>query len=493
MLNLFSNVRQIVLFFSVWIAVPFILPYKASIAQTTLSPTFEASQPNPQNLCPVDLPEAISTILSRPEFRRSRWGILVETLSTQKNLYSLESDKYFIPASTFKLLTTAAALYKFGSSWQIKTSIYRKNNTYTIVGRGDPSLSTQDLDNLARQLREKGITKIPNLVFNHSYFQTPYIPPTWEWQDINFSYAVGVNNFTLNENTVNLELLPQQLGQELQFDWSDDLAGSQWQIKNETITAEVGKPYNISINRIFGKPILEIKGELAIDSGLDTWEIAVLDPLKYFQDSFRVLLLNQGIYTINEINTNNIIIETNLGDEIAVIKSDSLTNLINITNQESNNLFAESLIQILKAELKTETGPEALTQVLTELGVNPEGYKLADGSGLSRHNLITPSALVETLKLMAQIPEADIYQNSLPLGGVSGTLKRRFLNIPEQGIVRAKTGTLTGVSALSGYLYGPHYEPLVFSIIVNQSEQSSSILRQGIDEIVLLLMNLRSC
>jgi D-alanyl-D-alanine carboxypeptidase/D-alanyl-D-alanine-endopeptidase (penicillin-binding protein 4) len=118
---------------------------------------------------------------------------------------------------------------------------------------------------------------------------------------------------------------------------------------------------------------------------------------------------------------------------------------------------------------------------------------LADGSGLSRQNLVSPKAIAQTLKLIAQTKEAAVYRASLPVAGISGTLRRRFNNTAAQGNLQAKTGTLTGVSALSGYLNVPSYQPLVFSIIVNQSDQSTETLRQAIDEIVLLLTRLRYC
>ena len=94
---------------------------------------------------------------------------------------------------------------------------------------------------------------------------------------------------------------------------------------------------------------------------------------------------------------------------------------------------------------------------------------------------------------MARSPLASFYRASLPVAGISGTLENRFLNTPAQGIVQAKTGTVSGVVALSGYINPPNYEPLVFSIIVNQSDRPATTLRQAVDEIVLLLTRLRRC
>ena len=140
-----------------------------------------------------------------------------------------------------------------------------------------------------------------------------------------------------------------------------------------------------------------------------------------------------------------------------------------------------------------EIGLKELKTALTQLGVNPNSYILADGSGLSRHNLISPEALVQTLRFMANSPAASIYRQSLPIAGESGTLKNRLNSTPNRVILQAKTGTLSGVSALSGYIEVPDYEPLVFSIIVNQSDLSAASMRSATDEIVLLLNRLRRC
>ena len=136
---------------------------------------------------------------------------------------------------------------------------------------------------------------------------------------------------------------------------------------------------------------------------------------------------------------------------------------------------------------------EEVKVILTRLGVTPNSFRLNDGSGLSRHNLISPEAFVQTLRIMANSPWANIYRNSLAVGGVSGTLSRRFRNSFAEGNVQAKTGTMSGISGLSGYVEPIDFEPLVFSIIVNQSDLETKDLRTAIDKIVLLLTQLKFC
>ena len=168
------------------------------------------------------------------------------------------------------------------------------------------------------------------------------------------------------------------------------------------------------------------------------------------------------------------------------IRSKSLRDWVRVTNLRSNNGYADTLLRYIG-------GSQAVKQALMPLGVNPNSYRMADGSGLSRQNTATPRALVETLRAMHSAPGREVFHASLPVAGVSGTLRNRLRRTPAQGMVYAKTGTLRGVRALSGYMNHPDYGTLVFSIMVNQPNQSGRTLVKGIDEIVLRLSMLIPC
>jgi serine-type D-Ala-D-Ala carboxypeptidase/endopeptidase (penicillin-binding protein 4) len=174
-------------------------------------------------------------------------------------------------------------------------------------------------------------------------------------------------------------------------------------------------------------------------------------------------------------------------DPSGEIHSTSLREWITITNLRSNNSYANSLLSYLG-------GSSSVQQALTTLGIDPNGYRLRDGSGLSRNNLITPRTLVSILKTMYYARGHDVFLASLPVAGVSGTLKYRMQNSLAQGTVRAKTGTLKGVRALSGYIEHPEYGYLAFSIITNQPiSQPTEPIVDAIDEIVMYLSTLTHC
>ncbi|MGF1515939.1 MAG: D-alanyl-D-alanine carboxypeptidase [Elainellaceae cyanobacterium] len=164
----------------------------------------------------------------------------------------------------------------------------------------------------------------------------------------------------------------------------------------------------------------------------------------------------------------------------------ALQTWVGIVNRESNNSSADALLAHLG-------GPGQVQMALSSLGIDPLSYRQVDGSGLSRYNAVQPSTLVTVLRSMWSAPGGEVFYRSLPVAGQSGTLRRRFRDTPLQGQVRAKTGTLRGVRALSGYLSHPDYGPIVFSIIVNQPGQSGDRMLQAIDDVVFELSHLTLC
>ena len=449
-------------------------------------------------ICPRDIATEIEAIIETPEQKRSHWGILIETLNSEQILYQLNANRYFTPASNVKLFTTAAALYQLGADYQIRTPVYISGTppnltSLRVVGRGDPTLTNKEFQELAKQLRKMGVRQIEHLIVEDGYLPPPAINPSWEWSDIYYYYAVVVNSLILNENTVLLTVLPQKIHENVKLEWSDPIAARQWKVDNQAITATEDTVYSVEINGFLGNPKLEITGELAVDSQPDIWGLAILEPAQYFVDSLAYILGTEGIVVRDRLVNQNNISQFPSETKITTITSPSLAFLLEKTNQESNNLFAEVLLKTLATELESKDSLKALTDTLTELGVEPSSYKLVDGSGLSHHNFATPQAVVEVLKLMAKNQNNNIFRQSLAVAGVNGTLKNRLENTSKVSNLQAKTGSLSGVSALSGYLETPNYQPLVFSIIVNKSTHQSSKLRQVIDEIILLLSRLTYC
>ncbi|MCC0177862.1 D-alanyl-D-alanine carboxypeptidase/D-alanyl-D-alanine-endopeptidase [Waterburya agarophytonicola K14] len=449
-------------------------------------------------ICTADIPAAIDEIINRPELERSRWGIEIET-EDGETIYSLNGNKFFTPASSAKLLTTAAVLSTLGADYRIVTPLLAVGDlpnltSLRLQGRGDPSLSNKSLKQIVHQLQALGVKRIEKLIVDDSYFDSPAINPTWEWLDVHSYFATAVNSTILNQNTVTLTLLPQELGKSVKFNWSDRLAGRQWQVVNQGITGEIDIPYGIEIDGDLGKPILYIRGELGINEAPDIWDLAIVDPANYFLESLRLHLERSGISVAKGI----VVKETSgneLETELLTLSSPSIAEIITEINRESNNLYAEVMAKILAKKLNTNNAIEAINQSLDRLGINEEEYILVDSSGLSRQNLVTPHALVKTLALVSRLPSptSNIYRQSLAIAGINGTLRNRFKNTTIEGHLWAKTGTLTGVGTLSGYLYVPNYTPVIFSIIVNNSDLSSREIGKEIDRVVTVLNHIKRC
>lgn len=456
--------------------------------------------PLAQAACPVDLPQAMTEQITQPQWARSRWGIVIQDLESGAVLYRHNAEQYFLPASNAKLLTTAAALQALGPDWRQQTLIEQQGSgpeleAVHITGQGDPTLTTTNLGNWARSLHDQGVRSIEHLTVSEAAATTTHRPPTWESYDLNFYYGAPVSGLILNENSFRLTVLPQAVGAAITWETDDAIALGQWQLQNQGVTSAPGSPYALDITGVLGTPTLQISGTVAADNGPDPWDMAVLQPASYFLATLRSQLHQAGI----TVTTAEVTTQAPAGlTRRETWDSPPLSELIRATNQPSQNLYAEVLLRSLgqdqsRSTHSSQAGVAALEASLTTLGVDPETYQLADGSGLSRHNLVSPDAIAQTLYHTAKSEHAQDFLASLPVGGQSGTLRRRFRETPVAGQVWAKTGTLTGVSALSGYLQQPGQTRLVFSILLNQATAPVAVQRQAIDQLVLLLADWQRC
>lgn len=464
-------------------------------------------------ICEADLPDAIATILAEPPLDQMQWGIQVQPLGSTRTLIEVQADRYFVPASNVKLMTTAAVLHKLGPTFRLHTTVYRLPSSdgsaeptvepslrVQLVGQADPSLTDREFHQLADQLRSQGIHQISQLWVDDSYVADEPINPTWEWEDIQAGYGAPVNSLILNRNEVPFSLMPQAIGQPLRLVWDDPVAAYDWQVDNQTMTVGGDAPEWVEIGRDLAQPSLQIRGQLRAGAAPETASIAVVQPTNHALERFRNALEAAGI----RVEASAIATAPLPPNAVPVanIASPPLAELVQTANQDSENIYAEALLRILGRESGLSPQPDdsslslglrAVRSELESMGVPGDAFDLSDGSGLSRHNLATPAALVQTLQAMATSPNAEVYRQSLAIAGISGTLQNRFHNTAVAGHMWGKTGALSGVAALSGYLDPPQFDPLVFSILVNHFSQPVREVRPRIDQIVVLLSQLHSC
>ena len=386
------------------------------------------------SVCPAQLRSRLDRIVNRVP---GQWSVLVQnqaSVGQRQDLYSNNPSALLMPASNNKIFTTAAALTKLGGQYQLRTpvlgsAIGPELATMRVVGQGDPSFSTSQLRTLTQQLKQKGIRRVNLLIGDDTVFRGEPYNPFWATRHRGEGYAAPVNSLLVNENNI--------------FDSS------------------------------------------------------VPNPGNYFVGEFRKILTTSGIQVIQSTLVKRTPASAS-EIELAAVVSPPLSQLISETNQNSNNVYAEAILKTL-GRLQEPTsldssasGVNAVRQVLSSLDVNPNRYSMVDGSGLAERDRASAEAFVQTLQAMALQPEAQTFRRSLAVAGRSGTLTNRMGNTSAAGVVSAKTGTLQGAVALSGYINAPNYSPLVFSMIVN-SDDSASTLRGAIDEMVVLLSRLKNC
>ena len=490
-----------------------------------------------QGICVQELPRQMAAWLDQPALAQAHVGIALAPWRGEL-LYGYQSDRLFVPASNQKLLTTAVALDVLGQTaagidrtWT--TPVYLWPNPdrpgtgeLWIQGQGDPTITSGDLqaltDRLVPQLQAQGITTITRLGGDDRLFHGTTTPPTWEVGDIQMGYGTPINSLILNENAIGLTLIPQAQGQPLGVVWDDPIQGQSWQIANFSLTGDTQAAEFVTVTGHQGEqqpPILRVEGVLRVGSASEPVAIALPNPGETLLETLAQGLRQRGI-TVNQ--TQLITQDPTPGDKslashldtivgagaIDALVSPSLQELVSITNKTSQNLYAEVLLRWLGLDRGEEisTPGEAPTSLglglqhleahLNQWGLESQDLVLADGSGLSRHNLITPQALAQVLQRWALTPTnplGQVYRSSLASTGESGSLGSRFRGTSLEGHLWGKTGSMEGIAALSGYLDPPDFEPLVFVIFINQANESYGTLTRAIDTLLEQWVHLRPC
>jgi len=488
----------------------------------------------------ADVQTKIRTVLSRPEVRRGQIGVKVVSLDTGKVLFEENAEKYFMPASNMKSFTVAAALEKLSPDFRFVTSVYAPampdaggtiRGDLTVYGRGDVSFSYsfndgdyyKGLDALAAKIAASGVKRIEgNLVGDESYFSGSAIPAGWEWDDLQWYYGAEVSALPVNDNVVDLSVKPASAaGAPCIVQLLPD--NPVVRILNRCATSVSGAKRDLQVFKKLDQNVLEITGTMpADDKGFKNF-VAASRPAELFLANLRYLLTQKGVVVTGQ---NRVVGSKEKPDlaavmtvpqvEIAKLESPPFSLIAAKTMKPSQNLYTETILRALGEQTKvssfqniaasssipppdnpfvnpkadsSERGIFAVRNFLREVGIAPDAVVQYDGSGLSRHNLITPAAAVQLYTFMAkQSRYAQAWRDALTIAGVDGTLKNRFTGTAAAGNVRGKTGTIDQVSALSGYVTTAAGERLVFSVIVNDVTDGKT-RSAVIDEIVVALAN----
>ena len=413
-------------------------------------------------------------------------GALVVDLNTGETLYSRYASHTFIPASNMKLFSDAAALLALGPNYQftneLSTNATRleqgvlQGSVYLYLP-GDPSLTSTDLKKLFTKLKTWGITRIDGnfILVSARHGMHPY-GPGWLKQDLTHGYGAPLAPLILDENRFVVTINPAaRAGQKALVELSTSNSGIT--LHNAVITNTTSK--NCGINYV-----MDEKNQLTVHGcvGLGQWsgqqKLAIKNPMRYAKAQIKSELHALGITLNGKIKFGQ---KPKTALLLGTHQSPSIANLLEKTLKTSDNLYAESLYLHTAAVLHGSPVNWHKAQSILkhfieqETNISMKDAVLSDGSGLSRQDRLTPKQTVELLQFLhARFPLAYEYISALPVAGRDGTLKKRLKEISEQGFVRAKTGTMSGIASLSGYIYTTNAHTLAFAIYINKGPNTQN-------------------
>ena len=439
------------------------------------------------------LARRIDAILDQPAFAPAFWGVEVRDLKSGRVLYARNAEKNLKPASTQKLVTTAAALDAFGPQERFRTTVEttgtidgsgRVQGDLVLVGGGDPNLSgrfhegrvTAPLEDLAQQLLAAGVRSVSGKVIGHEgRFSGERRGEDWAWNDLVWCYGAEVSALSFNDNCVSLELAPGvRAGDPAVVRGTPP--SRYYEVVSTVTTIARGATGELRLERPLGGNLIRLTGTHAVGQAPWRGSVALEDPARYAATVFSEVLAAKGIAVSGEVATSSEPLPAPRR-VLAAIESEPLATLITTINKESQNLHTEMLLRQLGTRAggagSVEEGLAAVDDFLRRQGVRPDTWSLRDASGLSRSDLLTPHEMVNLLVAMDRHPHAAFFRGSLPVAGEDGTLEWRMRGSPAQGRVLAKTGTIRNVNALAGYLTTRTGARLVFYAVVNHHANSA--------------------
>ncbi len=475
------------------------------------------------------LPERIDRILQTTTAARSAyWGIQIIDLGTGKTLYEINPDHFFVPASNTKLITTATALMRLGPDFTFQTRVLATSapdssgsihGDLILAGGGDPNLSARaipyapgpvtgnpllPLEDLANQIAGRGVRRVTGGIIGDDtwYLWEPYAVG-WGIDDPESDDGPPVSALTVNDNAFTLTVRPAGREGDLAF-LQLTPAIEFYRIDNRVRTVAAGGERRIRFSRIPGSLDARLYGSIPLRDRSQDLVLGIEDPARYAAMAFTRLLEERGITVEGEPASRhqypNQVPDlaaattgtTVTGIELARRVSAPLIEDLRITDKASQNLHAELALRAVGRARRNigsfEAGLEEVKAFLGEIGIEDSAYNLRDGSGLARLNLVTPAAIIKLLRNMYSSPLRDDWMSLLPVGGRDGTLASRFGDSAGGSRIHAKTGSLSHVSALSGYVQRQDGNWVAFSILVNNYNDRAAEVRSVIDRICNLLL-----
>ena len=460
----------------------------------------------------------IDSLVNSPFLENGFLGLSIKSVNSDKNIVEYNAKKSLQPASTMKLISSATAFITLGEdfkyltileySGQIKDSILIGN--IIIKGSGDPSLGSwrfknqpdykQLTDRWAKKIKELGIKEIRGRIFGDgSLFDENVLPDTWSWGDMGNYYGAGAYGLNMNENLYWVTFKPSNYLESAPLvKTSPDLP--YYQKINRVLTDKSGTGDQVNIYSTPYQDVLIMQG--FVPEGKDfSVKGSIPDPALFSAYFLQKKLLENGISVLEmplsylAASKKNIYYQKPLQTtQIDTLSSPSLRNLAKECNFQSINLYAETFLKtpsvLLNLGSSTEEAIKGLKQIWHTKNVKLEGFKMKDGSGLSPAKGITPNNMTDVLKAMYLEKSFGAFYESIPIVGVCGTVSNLCKKTKAVGNVRAKSGSIDGVRAYSGFFTAQNGEMMCFSMILNKYDSEFGSATRELEKLIILMVEL---
>ncbi|WP_188633838.1 D-alanyl-D-alanine carboxypeptidase/D-alanyl-D-alanine endopeptidase [Lentibacillus kapialis] len=441
-------------------------------------------------------------IENEPKLQGAIVGISIRDAETGERVYDHNGDVRLRPASNMKLLTAAAALAVLGKNHRFTTEVLadgstakqQLNGNLYLKGKGDPTLMPQDFDKFAKKVKEGGVTMINgDIIADDTWYDDVRLSPDLVWSDEHWYYGAQISALTVSPDrdfdagTVIVSVSPGDVGNKPDITLMPDT--DYVEIRNHAKTTAPDSAENLTLNRIHGKNVVTIEGTIPADAANVKEWMAVWKPTEYALELFRDALEKQGIKWTGQVKTSQ---APQKADVLYADHSIPLSDLLVPFMKLSNNTHAEMLVKemgkAVHEEGSWEKGLEVVASEMKKHGITIDTTVIKDGSGISHMNLLPPDEIAALLYNVQEAAWFEAYINAFPDSGssermVGGTLQNRL----EDFNVQAKTGTIDGVSTLSGYAETESGGKMIFSIMLNNllNEDDGPAIEDKIVEILI--------
>jgi D-alanyl-D-alanine carboxypeptidase/D-alanyl-D-alanine-endopeptidase (penicillin-binding protein 4) len=454
----------------------------------------------------------LQSLFNRSAVAHANWAVSIQSLRTGETIYAQNALKLMVPASTQKVLTAAVAAERLGWDYRFTTRLLATgpiengilDGDLIVSSNGDPSINPRHeerwhvFDDWGVALQSRGIRAVNGRVIgDDNAFEEPGWGIGWSWDDLQYGYGAAAAALQYNEGQVDITIGPGLASGAPAIVFTSPPGHGMHVVNGATTIAADGET-RVGIDRLPAANRLDVAGEIAAGSRPVSLTAAVPNPTALYVNALRDALARQGVHVAGgtaDIDDVKPAPDVSQATALLVDQSPPLADIIDVTLKWSRNEYAEALLRAVsppEEPASDRAGLEVMREQMRAFGIMPELYLARDGSGLSRMDLVSAEAMTLLLTYLYMDPKhSEAFRATLPVAGVSGTLAERMKNTPAQGRVWAKTGTMSNVRGLAGYLETLAGEPIVFAIFVNNYRVPTAEIDATIDRALLRLVSMQ--